>query len=59
MKDLFLDTNIIIDVLANRQPFSVAAARLFDLAEKLTCISLPCLIPIFTMSSKRLAQKRI
>lgn len=34
MKDLFLDTNIIIDVLANRQPFSVAAARLFDLAEK-------------------------
>jgi predicted nucleic acid-binding protein len=34
MKNLFLDTNIIIDMLANRQPFSVAAARLFDLAEK-------------------------
>lgn len=34
MKNLFLDTNIIIDMLANRQPFSVAAAKLFDLAEK-------------------------
>lgn len=34
MKNLFLDTNIIIDMLANRQPFSIAAARLFDLAEK-------------------------
>jgi predicted nucleic acid-binding protein len=34
MNDLFLDTNIIIDVLANRQPFAVSAAKLFDLAEK-------------------------
>lgn len=34
MKDLFLDTNIIIDVLANRQPYSESATRLFDLAEK-------------------------
>ena len=34
MKNLFLDTNVIIDVLANRQPFSNSAAKLFDLAEK-------------------------
>ncbi|MCG7857292.1 type II toxin-antitoxin system VapC family toxin [Flavihumibacter sp.] len=33
MKNLFLDTNVIIDVLANRQPFSDAAARVFHLAE--------------------------
>ncbi len=33
MKNLFLDTNVIIDVLANRQPFSDAAARVFYLAE--------------------------
>jgi predicted nucleic acid-binding protein len=34
MKNLFLDTNIVIDILANRQPFSIIGARLFDLAEK-------------------------
>lgn len=34
MKNIFVDTNIIIDVLANRQPFSESAAKLFDLAEK-------------------------
>lgn len=34
MKNLFIDTNVIIDVLANRKPFSDSAAKLFDLAEK-------------------------
>lgn len=34
MKNLFIDTNIVIDVLANRQPYSGPAAQLFDLAEK-------------------------
>lgn len=34
MTHLFLDTNILIDVIANRQPFANSAARLFDLAEK-------------------------
>lgn len=34
MKNLFLDTNIIIDVLADRKPFSKAAAKIFDYAEK-------------------------
>lgn len=34
MTHLFLDTNIIIDFLADRRPFSVDAARIFDYAEK-------------------------
>ena len=34
MKNLFLDTNIIIDVLADRKPFSKTGAKLFDYAEK-------------------------
>jgi len=32
MKNLFLDTNIIIDFLANRRPFSDDAAKLLSLA---------------------------
>lgn len=32
--EFFLDTNVIIDVLANRQPFATASAKLFDYAEK-------------------------
>lgn len=34
MRNLFLDTNIIIDVLADRQPYSEAASKIFDYAEK-------------------------
>jgi predicted nucleic acid-binding protein len=34
MRNLFLDTNIIIDVLADRQPYSDAASKIFDYAEK-------------------------
>lgn len=30
MKNIFLDTNVIIDFLANRQPFSLQAAKLFN-----------------------------
>ncbi|MBC8052937.1 MAG: PIN domain-containing protein [Sphingobacteriaceae bacterium] len=30
MKNIFIDTNVVIDFLANRQPFSIDAARLFD-----------------------------
>jgi predicted nucleic acid-binding protein len=33
MKHLFLDTNIIIDVLADRKPFSASSALLFECAE--------------------------
>lgn len=32
MKNIFLDTNVVIDVLANRQPFSLIAAQLFELS---------------------------
>lgn len=34
MKNLFLDTNIIIDLLGDRKPFSTSAASLFNLGEK-------------------------
>ena len=34
MKSLFLDTNIILDLLANRMPFYTEAAKLFSLADK-------------------------
>ncbi len=32
MKLIFMDTNIVIDFLANRQPFAMDAAKIFDLA---------------------------
>ena len=34
MKNLFLDTNIILDLLANIMPFYTEAAKLFSLADK-------------------------
>ena len=34
MKHVFLDTNIIIDVLANREPFSNFASKLLDYGDK-------------------------
>jgi predicted nucleic acid-binding protein len=34
MKQIFVDTNILIDLLADRPPFSKFATQLFDLAEK-------------------------
>lgn len=34
MKHLFLDTNIVIDFFAGRQPFAYDAAILFDMASK-------------------------
>ena len=32
MRNLFLDTNVVIDFLADRKPFSLDAAKLFDLS---------------------------
>ena len=32
MKQIFMDTSIVIDFFANRQPFAMDAAKLFDLA---------------------------
>jgi predicted nucleic acid-binding protein len=34
MKHLFLDTNVFIDVLANREPFSDVASKLLDYGDK-------------------------
>jgi len=34
MNKVFLDTNIIIDFLTNRQPFSIEAAKIFELSVK-------------------------
>ncbi|MCC6370133.1 MAG: PIN domain-containing protein [Bacteroidia bacterium] len=34
MKNIFLDTNVIIDFFANRKPFSLEAARLFNYSFK-------------------------
>ncbi|TAE83067.1 MAG: PIN domain-containing protein [Bacteroidetes bacterium] len=34
MKHIFLDTNVLIDFLADRKPFSIEAARLFDYSFK-------------------------
>ncbi len=34
MKNLFLDTNIVLDLLAARMPFYTEAAKLFSLADK-------------------------
>ena len=33
MKNIFVDTNVIIDFLGNRESFSNAATELFDLYE--------------------------
>ncbi|MBW8325667.1 MAG: PIN domain-containing protein [Prolixibacteraceae bacterium] len=35
MKSLFLDTNIVIDLLAKREPFYRSAAQLFSMADKM------------------------
>lgn len=34
MTNIFVDTNILIDFIADRKPFSKSAAKLFDYAEK-------------------------
>jgi len=34
MKNLFVDTNIVIDLLAKREPFYEASAKLFSLADR-------------------------
>lgn len=34
MKSIFLDTNIVLDLLAHRMPYYTAAAKIFSLADK-------------------------
>jgi len=41
-RKIFLDTNVVIDFLINRKPFSINAAKIFDLSlkkELIICIS--------------------
>lgn len=38
MRNLFLDTNIVLDLLAKRDPFYNAVAKLFSLADKKVCV---------------------
>lgn len=38
MRNLFLDTNIVLDLLAKRDPFYNAVAKLFSLADKKRCV---------------------
>jgi predicted nucleic acid-binding protein len=56
MKKLFLDTNIILDLLANRTPFYTEAAELFSLADKKVVklsISALCLADSYDILSKQ------
>ena len=34
MKKIFVDTNVIIDFLTNRQPFSIDAANIFEISKR-------------------------
>jgi|GEM_PF-6091974 len=34
MKNFFIDTNVLLDLLMRRAPFAVAAAELFQLADE-------------------------
>jgi len=57
MKRVFLDTNIVIDLLAQRVPFYTEAARLFSLADKneiRLSISALCLADINYILSRHL-----
>jgi predicted nucleic acid-binding protein len=56
MRKLFLDTNIIIDLLAERKPFYTATAELFSLADKkeiVLSISSLCLADTHYILSKQ------
>ncbi len=57
MKRVFLDTNIVIDLLAQRMPFYTEAAKLFSLADKNEIklyISAQCLADINDILSRHL-----
>jgi predicted nucleic acid-binding protein len=56
MRKIFLDTNIILDLLANRMPFYTDAAELFSLADKkkiILSISSLCLADIHYILSRQ------
>jgi predicted nucleic acid-binding protein len=58
---VFIDTNIIVDFLAKRQPFDVPAARLFnkaDLGEVVACVPASVFSFIFYLLCKSLPTKK-
>jgi predicted nucleic acid-binding protein len=59
MKSIFLDTNIVLDLLAHRMPFYTEAAKLFSLADKkkiVLSVSALCLADINYILSKQIPE---
>jgi predicted nucleic acid-binding protein len=62
MKSIFLDTNIVLDLLAHRMPFYTEAAKLFSLADKKKVklsISALCLADINYILSKQIPEMEV
>ncbi len=62
MKSIFLDTNIVLDLLAHRIPFYTEAAKLFSLADKKKVklsISALCLADINYILSKQIPEMEV
>ena len=62
MKNLFLDTNIILDLLAYRMPFYTESAKLFSLADKKKIklsVSSLCLADAHYILSKQNPEKEV
>lgn len=62
MKNIFLDTNIVLDLLAHRMPFYTEAAKLFSLADKkkiVLSVSALCLADINYILSKQISEMEV
>lgn len=62
MKNIFLDTNIVLDLLAHRMPFYTEAAKLFSLADKkkiVLSVSALCLADINYILSKQIPEMEV
>jgi predicted nucleic acid-binding protein len=62
MKSIFLDTNIVLDLLAQRMPFYTEAAKLFSLADKkkiVLSVSALCLADINYILSKQIPEMEV
>jgi len=62
MKSIFIDTNIVLDLLAHRIPFYSEAAKLFSLADKKKVklsISALCLADIHYILSKQIPEAEV
>jgi len=62
MKNLFLDTNIVLDLLSQRMPFYTVAAKLFSLADKKIIrlsISALCLADVNYIISKQYPEMEV